>query len=448
MRARIALAGWVGVGLLAACNTILPPSSTPTPVATATHFRTWTPVPTLTPSATLTPSLTPTITPTVPTPTLSVNQMTDAAAVVDVSSMTWVDDLGDHPMPWRFWSFSFYEPLAGWVTGQLPSAQWVLGHTVDGGHTWHAAAMPKSCEAGWVATIVFRSAAVGWARCQEVFWSTADGGQTWHAEEPAERLIDFGRTPAGLYWAVVERSDGVHLFELNGARMSEWKEWMVLPQEWRLNGRFEPPRYPVVVGDSKNVWVYAAVLRSDGSALSEGWRTTRDGGQHWGKRDLPCGIGVWGLDTGIALAPDGTLWSQCWGMSGGTYMFKSFWQSDDDGLTWREIARTPPIDSVLPTGVAALPPQGILLRLDVFDSRFAYGLLHRVDGPAITRDGGASWHTPWLGSCLQVDGAPSGGFFDDHHGYFASLTGMARTADGGITWECLEYPPTPQDVSP
>ena len=39
MRARIALAGWVGVGLMAACNTILPPSSTPTSVAVAEILR-------------------------------------------------------------------------------------------------------------------------------------------------------------------------------------------------------------------------------------------------------------------------------------------------------------------------------------------------------------------------------------------------------------------------
>ncbi len=429
----------IALGLISACSA---PTPTPLATATATHFRTWTPIPTLTPSGTPTPSLTPTITPTAPTPTLSVGQMTDQAAVVRVGRLNWTDDTEGIGPPWTFARLGFYSARGGWAWGpSMKNGAWLIGFTRDAGETWMVRRLPPTCnlEAGTQPQVLMRDAAVGWAWCTQL-WSTIDGGATWVEEMPGDVILAWGRGASGWLWLLWETpDDGLHLQGLSGPHRADWSDPAVIPSAWTIRNMVDHGYPPISVVDEHTVLVSAVRRESRESHRTEGWWLTVNGGSHWDRVTMPC---VSGLieDQDVALGSDGVIWMNCGGMGAMRGIGKAFWRSNDNGLTWRLIAATQFGYPAGGTSAAILPWAGFPVRLATLSKDFAYTFMVSLNAPGLTHDGGETWHFPRVEPCTEIETISDGVFFDDQYGYVVGTGGVARTSDGGNTWECLLYP--------
>lgn len=446
MKAHVALAGLatlITVGLLAACNTAIPPRASPRPpaTATATHFRTWTPVPTRTPSGTPTPGLTPTITPTVPTLTLSVEQMTDSAAVVRIGRLSWSDETEGVGPPWTFGSLDFFAAAEGWALGQAVAAdRWIVGLTRDAGETWVLRSLPAACnlQAGTSPQILFRDERVGWAWC-DVLWSTADGGATWVAEMSGNIILAWGRGVSGWLWLLWETpDDGLHLQGLSGPHQADWIDPAILPAAWTISGMADRAYPPIAVADDRTLLISAIRRETSLGHGADGWWLTGDGGITWRQVTMPCPSGLI-EDQEVAIASADVIWVNCGGMGAMQGIGKAFWRSGDGGGSWQLMAATAgfPADD----GPAALLPwRAFPYRLIARGGDFAYTFMYGINAPAITHDAGRTWRFPRLKPCVPYESIAWGTVFDDRYGYSVGVGGLARTSDGGLTWECLLYP--------
>lgn len=317
-----------------------------------------------------------------------------------------------------------------------------LFHSNDGGQTWRRAAdVPATFVAGvWFDLLDNRWA---YARTRAGLYRSGDGGQRW---QPAGTEFE-GRVDALLPGPEA----GQALLLTNAGQVYAADDG---GRTWQLRGKLGRP------GTAYGLWrapndASATLVAATHAGL---WRSNDEGGaagSRW--QPWPYGPGP-AVANDLALAADGALYLAT---PAGVY------RSDDDGATWAPCSDGLPAASVI--SVAAAPSNPAVLYAGIDGA----GLYRSSDGgrawvatrlevpsaPGIlidptdpdhlfiraayqriyeSRDGGATWHTPWDGLDLSTEiialdwgpDAPSALFA-------AGAEALYRSVNGGQSWQPL-----------
>ena len=165
---------------------------------------------------------------------------------------------------------------------------------------------------------------------------------------------------------------------------------------------------------------------------------THDGGQTFAKLPLPCGdwnpnapgaLDFWNANSG---------WLLCGGRTGpaGKQQVKSLWATDDGGLHWSLLSRSP-----LGDVTGGLPAGGFVESLDVAGPQVGYV---GIDGAGLfrTEDGGRTWQRTLRNAAPAIGLVLSVGFLPGGFGWLLAgeLPQLETTPDGGRTWSRLGQP--------
>jgi hypothetical protein len=189
----------------------------------------------------------------------------------------------------------------------------------------------------------------------------------------------------------------------------------------------------IALVDQTTGWAVGALdLRSSSSI----W-TTRDAGESWEARPVPCDSSLPGA-AAIDFVSDRAGWLVCVGDSGGGSQAKQLLGTVDGGTTWKVLAAQSLADGARNTGVLPLPGQvrGLSFLPD------GHGWLSTDRGLLASADGGRTW-TPIV---QDVDGSlyptsailigEDSGLALMRDGNHAQVV-LQRTEDGGRNWVAL-----------
>lgn len=313
-----------------------------------------------------------------------------------------------------------------WMLGLTRSGDtgaYQLGMTEDGGGTWHALPLPADpYQTDWWAQegIFFSDARQGWVYYPGHVLSTSDGGLTWTNDPVPGVIRTISRSIDGTLWA----------YELRGAEIVVWDVIAPAYPQWRERSA------PIALGLSSGVdlmWVDAVHgwlsdwTTADNGNIVPHLQRTSDGGQSWTSQPHPCaGMPVQGSIM-IAVTHE-TFWLMCSDVLTSTEGRKVMYRTVDGGQTWelkgRALLRP---DDTLSTG-------GLLNGFGAASERFAYASFYRTTSLLMTHDGGDQWSTLGL-PC--PDGYVFVTFVNENVGWVYWGGCVARTLDGGETWQCV-----------
>ena len=395
----------------------------------------------------------------------------DCAKVVETvdGGLTWHRISNDPLSGQGAQAFHFVDSHTGWIAGYNGS----LAVTRDGGRTWKQLYVPTRSE---LTAVYFADENHGWiAGLDRALLSTSDGGATWQrVRTPNDcRIRDIAaRLP--IMWAVGDC--GAVIFSRDGGKT--WED-----RSMRSDIDFEAVDFV----DDQTAWVAGRRYGPDRPVVME----TRDGGRTWQRAFLAEEFSGYVSDIVVKVTSAGLTG---WAVGDGGLLLELVPRGEAAPATHRPTPAPVPVTAVAAPARGALPARLTWERQRefTFDSLYSVEAVgtDRIyatgDGGAIYRsmDGGASWGAPpsehgcnvtdiqflsadvglALDSCdgflmRTDDGGASwqqrssgpfryGGrtalfFLDTDNGWVAGWGGsLARTRDGGETWERLEVPTT------
>ena len=331
------------------------------------------------------------------------------------------------PVPHGFQpaSATFVSAADGWVLGTAPCATppcTSILRTRDGGTTWEGISAPPApltngTTAG-VAHLRFADPLDGWAYgstpAGSVLYATHDGAISWHAVTlPVGGQLSALEAAAGAVHAVVISSSGPVRILSASAHSDQWAA--------------SPTTVPVGAGPAPHAQL---VLNGTSGWVVEVDRTVVAGARlndgAWTAWQPPCtnvqGPAVLAASSPLQLVA--TCQVGLWSAPQGEHLFTSH----DGGVTFAE--STGPADPTEGSAAIATPAPGVVVA--------GSGSL------VATFDGGASWSTVYAGGS---GGGPlvEVGFTTPTHGI--AVLGdpshhsiLARSSDGGHTWEPVTFP--------
>ncbi len=344
---------------------------------------------------------------------------------------TWKRDSSDVAAG-GFYDIAFLDTLHGWACGLNG-----LARSTDGGRNWQQSATVTDP----VFSLDFVDSLHGWYAGYEAVQITTDGGATWHSgdatwqELTALTFLDASHGAAIYYdWQPLWTTDGGATWLHRQGPCYAYGIWLGTPDRaWVVgnNGtaihtsdgglnwtcHFGPPHalMDLSFADPLQGWA----LADDATLLC-----TSDGGQSWIPSPYVC---PYELDEIVATGAQ-TLWARGHTVSGQVALC-----SADAGLNWA--AWQAPAG----TSIVAIKAIDSLTCWIITDSS-NYPSLH---GKCLrTTNGGQSWQTPFatdtarLLTLFVLDSASVwvAGYWMDYGGTGDPF--VARTLDGGVTWQC------------
>jgi len=301
----------------------------------------------------------------------------------------------------------FSSTESGWVL--FPKALWQVS---DGGLSW---AQQASAGAGTSFRSMYWSGAQnGWLICDDGMLRTSNGGSTW------ARVLQLPKT----HWLNAVWVNGNNGYAVGGRLAGDFTAEPVLLQttsggtDWKqatlnaegLGTRSPLDLYSIYFLDGNVGWI---------SGTSAIWRTD-DGGVTW----KPSRISVRGLhDARLERLQfsDGAHGFARYGPARGAVPHELV-RSSDGGQSWNVV--DPPVEEET-TGLADVQFLSESTGYSLFQGRLFK-----------TMDGGGHWQSldPRVDADLIY-------FVDQDHGYLAGRDrSLARTADGGLTWQVCHKP--------
>lgn len=343
----------------------------------------------------------------------------------------------------RVADIAFADALHGWAVGSacVESTQMcnvLVDSSADGGVTWTPAItlgqLSENASTGNAYPISLGVRAEGtnvWVAAGAAgIYESHDAGKSWvHSYTSPVVAIAAGSTTA---WAIAGCADVGSSCVLYSSPVGS-NAWTPTANQPSIRSGSGGPTWIPLLEVAPNGAVFV-VDRSAQPASPAQLLLTTDGGHSWLHYELPCTVGVVGLQTS-----DGkTLWALCGGGGGAGGGPKAVYVSGDSGVTWQERANniaTPPVGSIAFGGYAsslALTEQNVAL----VGSQRA-GILRSADGGRIWTAVGS--HTTCLldgNGVVKLRFLPSGDGWalEENDNGDPQCPLVARTTDGGLTW--------------
>ncbi len=298
--------------------------------------------------------------------------------------------------------------------------------TVDGGRTWQVIPAPETrivFGLPAVSKICFANSSDGWAFNPGLF-STHDGGRTWVDESRPGDVIAV-ESVGGTAWAIERTCQ-------DALTKNDCQFTLLFSDESGQGWRPAPTPLPstawrLVRVSAKEAWLLSTGAYWTGNETRQQLWVTRDRGQTWSEPNPSASIS--GCEH-LAMDETQQLWLLCGGGMATDMEPKWLLISKDEGKHWTRIADE------------TLTWMGGIADLAVVSNQRAFIALGGGFPVIATEDGG---HT-WRDSLKYPDAVMNGGlgrvlFVDGLHGWATVLGNLiARTEDGGTTWQQLALP--------
>lgn len=251
--------------------------------------------------------------------------------------------------------------------------------------------------------------------------ATHDGGLTWEDETRKEAILGL-EAQGDTVWAIEDgctAGPACYTLLTTSVRGSSW---------------VPAPVQPVIVGSwaqflrpsENDAWIFSAEFNGNGGHLI----ATHDGGKSWQTlASTPC-IPL-GAAHMTALA-NGQLWFFCGGQPGAGQQDKAVFMSPDGGQHWGMVATSENTNGTLGhldfggyvNGIGANAPDTV------------FTVTYRGSALMRSTDAGHTWDA--VPMQLSDMGIGPIKFLDAKHGWITFYNHIARTTDGGTTWETAD----------
>jgi photosystem II stability/assembly factor-like uncharacterized protein len=320
---------------------------------------------------------------------------------------------------------SFVNSFQGWLLGMKVidnKRYYVLASTTDGGRAWLPISLdPIEYQVDWwnLAGIFFADDDTGWFYYPGVVFSTGDGGKSWTRARIEGRIETINRAQDDTLWAYEGRGATGVLWKVNGPSYANWEALETdFPTDMRSGAE-------LTLLDDHQWWL---MWWSSGSSaqLSAYLLFTNDQGRTWALEPSPCdGYAAQG---GTFIPIDAQhYWLGCSEVLTSMDGTKAIFTSSDGGKTWTLKGK-----GTL-GGDNNLSIVGIASSFGAISPDFSYMSLDKARHLLITHNGGTSWiysSIPCAEDHIQAL------FINEQNGWVWGGKCVARTQDGGGTWEC------------
>jgi photosystem II stability/assembly factor-like uncharacterized protein len=424
------------VALVSACDPEVPVHpATPPVLSTATIAAS--------PEPSLSPSQTPRRVTELPNPSATLKPTPTPNPIFVIQSLAFADAI-------HGWAMGTESDRAGWTR----STAAVMRATTDGGETWNRVAAPSATVSAdsfernpeLVSKMKFANAQAGWT-FDTGLYSTHDGAMTWQAEQRLGAIVAI-EPKDGSIWAI-ERACQVPSsiwqceFDLKNSG-DLGRTWQSLPNQPRMVGI----KVQLVRASKEEAYIYSwgpirGALPNSGEIGVYDVRLlmkTTDEGKTWRELEPPMGLGC--RDAYLSSPSKDILWFLCAGDQAAGMQVKLASLSQDGGRSWKLVTDSQTgacgDDKPKTQSIGDLECVGYVRTFAAQSEERVFVSVDQI-GLFVTSDGGQTWDLPYEGPRGRVGHAQNSVMFiDSLHGWFADYNTVARTTDGGVTWEWVE----------